>query len=215
MSTYLRPAIDAPAIRDADGQVIEFGNRWAGPPPEETYSVDTHPERFAPLHTVADALVAHLRDTYDVRITEGDETAADLIHPVDEVVRAIRVQPTDPACAALTFVLTAYPGVVLHAGLLHDFAYPPCGCDACDLAWTTVTDDLERQVLAVVAGRYRESIGRGLRPWVAHASTYPDGASSGGAPAQSIPARRLRAARPVLRGLPTGWAAWPRAAADS
>lgn len=215
MSTYLRPSIEAPVCRDAEGRVIDYGNRWDGPPPGDTYSVDTHPERFAPLHTVADALVAHLRDTYDVRLTEGDEMAADLIYPVDEVVRAVRVQPADPACATLTFVFTTYPGVVLHPGLLHDFTYPPCGCDACDLTWDTVADDLERQVFAVVTGHYRERIGRGLRPWVAHASTYPDGARSGGAPARSIPARRIRAARPVLRGLAAGWAAWPRAVADS
>ena len=43
--------------------------------PADTYSVDTHPERFAALHTVADALIAHLRNTYDVEVDEGEETA--------------------------------------------------------------------------------------------------------------------------------------------
>ena len=45
--------------------VIEYGNRWAsrgGTPPEDSYSVDEHPERFAPLHTVAAALIDYLVD---------------------------------------------------------------------------------------------------------------------------------------------------------
>ena len=43
-----------------------------------------------------------------------------------------RVTPADPAGAPLTFDYTPYPGLILHAGLLHDFAYPIRGCDACD-----------------------------------------------------------------------------------
>lgn len=42
-----------------------------GSPPEDTYSVDTHPERFAPPHTVAEALIGHLRETYDVESTRA------------------------------------------------------------------------------------------------------------------------------------------------
>lgn len=125
--------------------------------PEETYSVDTHPERFAPLHTVADALVTYLRDTYEVHLIEGEEMAADLLYPAPEVVRAVRIQTKDPACASLTFVFTAYPGIFLHVGLLHDFHYPVCGCDACDSNWAAEADQMEQQVLAVVTGHYREA----------------------------------------------------------
>lgn len=81
MSSYVRPSIDTPVFHDTDGQVVNYGNRWGGPPPEESYSVDTHPERFAPLHAVADSLIAHLRDTYDVELMESAEAAADLLHP--------------------------------------------------------------------------------------------------------------------------------------
>jgi hypothetical protein len=147
VSSYLRPSIEAPVFRDADGKLIDYGNRWSGSPPNETYSVHTHPERFAPLHTVADALIAYLRDTYDIQVIEGEETAADLLHPAPEVVRAVRIRPNDPPCATLTFVLTAYPGIFLHAGLLHDFHYPVCGCDACDSNWVAEADELEQQVL--------------------------------------------------------------------
>ncbi|KAA9150991.1 hypothetical protein F6B41_19305 [Microbacterium lushaniae] len=209
MRPYSRPPIDAPVFHDAEGQVIDYGNRWEGSPPEETYSVDTHPERFALIHTIADALIAHLRDTYDVELIEGEGTAADLLHPASGVVRAVRLRPNDPTCAALTFVFTAYPGVLLHAGLLHDFHYPVCGCDACDSTWDAEADLLEQQVLAVVTGHYRESAERGFRPWVEHAFTHPDGASSGRTPARALPAERFRAARPILRTLPDGWAAWP------
>lgn len=212
MRPYLRPPIDAPVFHGTDGQVIDYGNRWGGPPPEETYSVDTHPERFAPIHTVADALIAYLRNTYDVDVDEGEETAADLLHPPAEVVRAVRIRPNDPACAALTFVFTAYPSVVLHAGLLHDFPHPICGCDACDSTWEAEADDLEQQVLAVVTGHYRETVERGFRPWVEYAFTHPDGAASGRSRAQDMPADRLKAAKPLLRNRSGEWAAWSAAA---
>lgn len=214
MSSYLRPAIDAPVFRDADGDVIDYGNRWGGSPPEDTYSVDTHPERFAPLHTVADALIAHLHATYDVEVDEGVETAADLLHPAyHDVVRSVRMRPNDRTCASLTFVFTTYPGICMHAGLLNDFLYPVCGCDACDSSWEGEADDLERQVLAVVDGRYRESIDRGIRPWVAHRFTYPDGGTRGGRSlAHDIPAARVKAAEPLLRAVADGWSPWPPAA---
>lgn len=215
MSSYVRPPIDAPVLRDVEGQIIDYGNRWSGSPPEETYSVDTHPERFAPIHTVADAVIAYLGDTYDVELIEGEETAADLLHPAPDVVRAVRVQPNDSGCAALTFVFTSYPGIFLHAGLLHDFHYPVCGCDACDSTWNAEADDLEQQVLAVVTGHYREGIERGIRPWFEHSFTYPDGASSGRSRGQNVPAERLKAARPVLRRLTEGWAAWPNSASSN
>lgn len=215
VSSYRRPSIDAPVFCDADGQVIDYGNRWVGSPPEETYSVDTHPERFAPLHTVADALIAYLRDTYDVQLIEGEETAADLLHPAPEVVRAVRIRPNDPACAALTFVFTAYPGIILHAGLLHDLHYPVCGCDACDSHWAAEADELEKHVLAVVSGHYREGIERGSPTWVEYAFAYPDGRASGRSRAQDSAAERLNSAEPILRNLSEGWAAWPRAASDS
>jgi hypothetical protein len=209
VNSYVRPSIDAPVFRDAGGHVIDYGNRWVGLPPEDSYSVDTHPERFAPIHTVAEALIAHLRDTYDVELVESVDTAGDLLHPAPEVVRAVRVRPYDPACAALTFVFTAYPGIFLHAGLLHDFHYPFCGCDACDSTWEAEADELERHVLAVITGHYREAIHRGLRPWAEYALTYPDGASSGGYPTRGIFAERVKAATALLGRRFDAWDPWP------
>lgn len=216
MGTYSRPVIEAPVFRDADGAVINYGNRWRGSPPEGTYSVDTHPERFAPLHVVADAVIAHLAESYDVEIDDSAETADDLLTPTfHEIERAVRIRPNGSRCAPLTLVFTAYPGISMHAGLLHDFHYPVCGCDACDSNWQAEADELEQQVFAVVGGRYREKIERGLRLWVEFAFTYPDGASSGKSRSQDFPVQLLEDAEPILRSLPDGWGPWPRATTAS
>ena len=45
--------------------------------------------------------------------------------------------------AALTFVYTSFPSVLVQAGLLHDFSFPSCGCDACDETWESSADGLE------------------------------------------------------------------------
>jgi hypothetical protein len=201
-------------FRDGEGRVIEYGNRWEGLPPEDTYSVDTHPERFAPLHTVADALIAHLGDAYDVEIEEGADVVADLIRaPSHDVVRAVRVRPRDPACASVTVVMDAYPGIYLHAGVLHDFHYPVCGCDACDSTWQAEADRLEQQVLAVVSGHYRETLERREgEPSVSYAFVYPDGASSGESREPEMAPERVAAAESALRSVAGEWAAWAKRA---
>lgn len=208
-AAYTRPQIEALVFHDAAGQVIPYGSRWNGMPPEDTYSVDTHPERFAPIHTVADALITYLRDTYDVQMTDSPETAADLNHPPTEVVRAVRTTPKDAASASLTFVFTPYPSVVVHAGALHDFLYPSCGCDACDSTWEAEADELERHVFAIVGGHYRETVDGWPRTWVGYAMTFPDGSTSGRGPAPHLQAARVKTARKTLRHLPDGWSAWP------
>lgn len=210
MTSYARPSIDSAVFRDGDGQIIDFGNRWNDSPPEDAYSVDTHPERFAPLHIVADALIGYLRYAYDVEVIEAAETTEDLLRPPShDVLRSVRIRPNDPSCASLTLVFTSYPGVYLHAGILHDFHYPACGCDACDSTWQSEADDLEQQVLAVVTGNYRESIGGGRQPVIEFACTYPNGSSSSQSGAEDFPADRLEAAKLLLRDLTEGWAAWP------
>ncbi|WP_298743466.1 DUF6226 family protein [uncultured Microbacterium sp.] len=217
MIPYTRPSVDSPVFRDTDGQVIDYGNRWDGSPPDDTYSVDTHPERFAPVHIVAEALIAYLCENYDVAVEEGEAVAGDLLHPAyHAVVRAVRLRPNDSACASLTVVFTAYPGVYLHAGLLNDFHYPVCGCDACDSNWQAEADDLERQVLAVAAGNYRETLERREGdPWVGYAFTHTDGASSGGAREPGISRERFDSAEAILMKTPQGWPRWPNTASTS
>ncbi|KQU07289.1 hypothetical protein ASG56_07110 [Rhodococcus sp. Leaf7] len=209
MTSYVRPTIDEQVFRDSDGRRIDYGNLWADSPPESAYSVTEHPERYAPLHTVADALIEHIRVTYDVEIDEGPEAAAELVRPHRDATRAVRIRPNDSTCATLTFVFTSYPGIGMHAGLLHDFYFPSCGCDACDSTWQEEADLLERQVFAVVTGNYREKVERGNRLWVEHSFTYPGGGNSGKSGAGGIPAARIDAADRILSALPGGWAAWP------
>lgn len=219
VSSYTRPSINSPRFHDADGHVIEYGNRWGGPPPEDTYSVETHPERFAPLHTIADALIAHLHQTYDVEIDQGVEVAADLLHPsYHDVLRAVRIRPNGPSCASLTLIFTAYPGILIHAGLLNDFHYPVCGCDACDSNWEAEADDLEQHVLAVVTGHYRETVEwRKGDPWVGYMFSQPPPvrAFAGGSRQPGVSPDRLKAAQTILRNGPEEWSEWPSATSSS
>lgn len=210
MDSYSRPVLEAPVFRDAAGRVIEYGSRWEGSPPEETYSVDTHAERFAPLHVVADALIAYLDRKYDVAIVDSLQVATDLLHSADDVARAVRVSPSGATCATLTFVFTSYPGVLLHAGILHDFYFPSCGCDACDSTWESEAEDLERRVFAVAGGRYSETVTGGNHAQAEHAFDYgPDGSSSGKGPATKAQHQRLASIEPQVRHVAHAWAAWP------
>lgn len=207
---YARPQISDTVVRDELGAVIDYGNRWGDEgPPEAAYSVDAHPERFAPLHVVGEALVSHLVDEYEVSVVDDTAVAGDLRHPVTGVVRAVRLVPTDTRCAPLTTVLTSYPGVVVHAGVLHDFSFPECGCDACDESWQGQADELETIVLAIVRGGYREWVRGRIHPEVGMALTRPDGDLSSHGPADDVERAVLRAARRVLDGLPKGrWRPW-------
>ena len=211
MSVYQRPAWRESVFRDAAGAVIEYGSRWGSEgPPADTYSVDTHPERFAPLHLVADALIKHLAETYDVRVSHDPANAADFVRQT-EFLRVTRLAPADPAAASLTFGFIGYPGVVLHAGLLHDFAYPDCGCDACDETATDQADQLEWHVLAVAAGNYREDYTPGAQLPLSFFLRMEGelGSRGGKSQATGYPIEQLAAAGERLRELPNGWVPWP------
>ena len=211
MPVYVRPVWTDPVFRDGAGAVVEYGARWgSGGPPADTYSVDSHPERFAPLHLVADALIEHLAETYDVRISRDASCADDFLHPPD-LQRVARLTPTDAAAAPLTFGFSAYPGIFVHAGVLQDFAYPPCGCDACDETATSQVELLEFHVGAVVAGLYREAYtpGAAVPLDFAIGSEQIGGQSGGSSTTDGYPADRLATASAKLRELRHGWVAWP------
>ncbi len=122
------------------------------------------PARFTPLHAVAEALIEWLHGNFEVTIEQDMAVAQDLLHLRDDVIRAVRVVPRNPAAAMLTFVLTRFPGVYLHAGSLHDFHFPECGCDACDDEVTNLAADLEWTVRTVASrAMWSDSIlGRGV-----------------------------------------------------
>ena len=48
--TYRRPELELGIYLDEFGVPIPYGRRWGmGSPPDVTYSVCAHPERFAPV----------------------------------------------------------------------------------------------------------------------------------------------------------------------
>jgi hypothetical protein len=195
------------------GEAIPYGERWGeSGPPEDSYSAEAHLERFAPLHTDADALVDYLVREYAVTVEHGTDHAADLLTPRDDVLRAVRITPAGRAAAPLTVVYTAYPGVVVHAGVLHDFTYPSCGCDACDETASSEARRLESMIFSVVAGGYVEKYPLGSERWCGYALVAADGSGHEGGQSEIGPvaAARLREAAQILHSVSGGWQPWPR-----
>jgi hypothetical protein len=156
-------------------------------------------------------LIDYLQRSYDVEITDDLSCGHDVCSGVD-AVRAVRLTPAAADAAPLTFGYLGGSGLVVHAGLLHDFLFPVCGCDACDETWSSVADELEWNVQAVVSGGYREEVrGSEREPWIWHQLTAVEGAraSSGGRDASAEAGPHLLAAAARLEAMPRGWAAWP------
>lgn len=217
MSAYVRPVVPDQVFYDVDGRVVDYGDRWGGASqPAESYSIDPHPERFAPLHDVARALIDHLVETYDVTADDNIAHAGDLWNPRDDVVQAVRLTPNAPDAAGLTVVFAAYPLVIVRAGLLSEWTYPDCGCGACDETWQGQAGEMEWQVFAVIAGSFVETVERvlglqGSRLVASSTVTAIDGSQSQGVTFPSRPATksRLTSARQALTAAPGGWAPWP------
>lgn len=146
MHGYTRPRLTDLVLHDADGQVIPYGSRWTdGDGPEESYSVTTHPERFAPLVTVAEAIVEHLTRTYAVEVTETSTTHH----------REVTLTPTDTRAAPLTIVVSDFPSASFRTGTSVSINQM-CGCDHCDEDVVDLAGELEEGVAAVVAGQLSE-----------------------------------------------------------
>jgi hypothetical protein len=232
VTAYVRPPITRQVFHDADGAPFEYGGRWdhLDGPPEDTYSVDSHPERFAPLVDVADALVQHLVATYAVTVEDVDLRGVALTpHAADtpavpvlagvrdvgpDAVRAVRVTPVSDDAAPLTLVANSYPGVVVRAGALHEDRFPSCGCDACDDTAEGAAEGLEDLVLGVARGLFSEGV-RGPRyrfgeSWVRYRLEGPDGRWESGEGQQRLARTVADAAQRRLASLPGGrWQPWP------
>ena len=200
-NAYIRPTLPLRLFRDDRGEVIRYGHRWPdGTPPEEAYSCESHPERFEPLRLVVDAIVEYLRVEYEVKVrregVEGD-AARIVLEPV--------------AGAEIVITMTS-PIVRVDAGALFHAFVPSCTCDACDENVETAADELERIVLAVACGGFREKYPVGRRAWL-----YTDVRSLGGerresaaGPAPEMSAQESERATSLLHGLDDGWwPAWP------
>ncbi|MCU1531908.1 MAG: hypothetical protein JWO49_1479 [Arthrobacter sp.] len=209
---YVRPELPAETYYSRDGEPIPYGRQWGADAPDpDSYSVESHPERFAGLHEVARALIDHLAAVYDVDVQEDPAHAADLLREARDVLQAVKVPPRDSGAASLTFALTGYPGVMVHAGVLHDFPFPVCGCDGCDETAETTADRLELLVLTVAAGGYSERYPAGSQGWSEYALTAFDGSGSesGRGEPGPVAAARLQEAETRLRDVTGGWSPWP------
>ena len=210
MMVYRRPTFPVEIYRDEQDRPIDYGSRWGGAsPPEDAYSRVSNPQRFARLHLVADALIDWLETTFDVDVDQTLSVTEDLLLLPQDVVRAVRLMPRDPTAARLTFVLTRFPGVYLHAGSLHDFHFPACGCDACDDDVPNLAEELEWTVRTVVSGGYSERFGPGRGDWIECRLDEPGvGTRSGRIRTEDLPEDRVTAARDALP--PAGqWSHWP------
>ncbi|WP_435749065.1 DUF6226 family protein [Microbacterium sp. PMB16] len=195
---FARPALAIPEFVDDDGRVIDYGSRWAGgSPPEDAYSRVSHPERFAPVVSVVDALVEHLETWYDVDVERRDGEAE---------ARVVHLRPTTGAAITLTATASS---VGIEAGALFRDMMPSCTCDACDETAETVADQLEETVLAIAAGGLRELFPVGDRRLLHARILTADGGgrSSSGEPGPSLPRDLLDDATTLLERLPGGW--WP------
>lgn len=162
--TYERPVLDLGIYLDEQGEPIEYGRRWGmGHPPEDTYSVTRHPERFAPLLEVATALQAHVAEHFE---------------PADDT-------------ASLRFAERDFPSVEVWAGVAGYERFPVCGCDACDEDVEAMAGELEDFVFSVLNGDFQESWERGgiATQWV----TRDGGRGSWSKPQDKHLKRKLKA----------------------
>jgi hypothetical protein len=153
MPEYTRPAVKSSEFRDELGAVIRYGARWAGSPPDDSYSRVSNPERFAPLQTIADALIDHLRAAYRAEIA-----ALPTPPTASAMTKLVTVTPERADAAPLLFRFTDFPGVEIRAGVRYRAAFPACGCDACDETWEYTAHDMEGLVFAVAGGTFSERI---------------------------------------------------------
>ena len=212
MRSYVRPDIHLQEFFDVSGSTINYGERWGmHSPPEHTYSVTSNLQRFAPLHEVADAMIVHLDETYDVVVASDPAFATDLARARDDVIRVVRVSPNTSDASPLTFVFTSFPSVIVRAGVFQELLYPTCGCDACDEEWVRTADELEWQVFAVVAGGLEEHINSGAALEVAMSLAAQDGSRSvsGQSMRADFPAEQMASAERRLATLPGAWERWP------
>lgn len=210
MRGYLRPRIPEEIYTDPDGARIHYGSRWPESPPQGSYSVNSNLERFEGLHAIARELIRHLSARFETDMEIGSECAADLIRPHQGILDAVRLTPRNSRAASLTFVFTDFPGLVVHAGALHDFLFPVCGCDACDDTAERLGDDLEQLVFGVAAGGYAErySADAGNLHFSLHAADGSGARHGTQFDAGPVDMKRLERAARTLQAVPDGWEAW-------
>ncbi len=125
-------------------------------PPPDAYGRVTNPERYRVVHTAARQLIDELRRTFVVEEDRSPELDRILLSSGASIGEVIRLVPHDDDAAPITFAFTDFPGVLVRAGRWQLWAYPRCGCDACDENPTETEELLRADVEAVTAGRMSE-----------------------------------------------------------
>lgn len=116
-------------------------------PEDDAYGRVTDPERYLPLHGVADAIIEQLVNEYDVSVERGgSELDADLASEADRLVRL------SADAATLTIAWTSFPGVIIRVGAGQREGFPRCGCDACDEPVDELIDELRHRLREAAVG---------------------------------------------------------------
>lgn len=209
LKNYQRPEFEEPDHFDEHGKLITYGDRWDTPqPPDDSYSVTSHPERFTPVHLVANALLEWLCDRFEVRCFDDPMLVKELRLDPADVVRSVRILPANTACAPIGLVFTNYPGVHLSVGALFQASFPPCGCDACDEPVSDILEDMEFTIGAVTSGTFTEQLDTQAKRLVHRFGAEELGFSESSRGIDDISPALLGRARVVLP--PQGaWAPWP------
>lgn len=159
LSSFSPPVIPERIFYDDDGAPIDYGNRWFSPP-EWSYSITRNLERFMPVVEYAEALIDHLVKVCDVDVLDDLVTRDDMLFPQRNAHRAVRLTPANSSAAPLTFVFFGEFYLAIHAGLIQDFLFPDCSCEACDATGVLEIERMGRLVDAVTTGRFQETFRR-------------------------------------------------------
>ncbi len=194
---FVPPSLPAQTYRDEDGRLIDYGRRYPDGPPEDAYSRASHPERFAALPPMAEAMVTYLDRWYDIAVRRSGGTADS---------EWIEMLPRQGATVTLTLTEAR---ITVNAGALFQAGFPDCGCDACDESVGAVAAELVDCLLGIAGGGLREHFPVGRRAWTHVALTTPD-SRTGGSGQASFSKGEASAIRAQLATLDDGrWPAWP------
>lgn len=209
---YVRPDLRVYSFVAGDGRVVEYGSRFNAvdsQPAEGDYVTMSATERFDQLTDVAESVIAHLAENFDVTVTEEADPPA--IQPYGAPNRRVTLTPRDEQAAPLGFDFQN-PGLVVRCGLLHDVGIPTCMCDACDESSITEAERVEDLAFAIADGHYRESVDGRLRMRISHVFDVPGrwGQSGTESALQDFRRDRARAVRGRLDQMCGTWHPWPR-----
>lgn len=155
-----------------------------------------------PLHVAARRLLDRLASEYDVTVFP----LPGYRHEGATVSEAVQVVPAEPRAASVLLAFTNAPGVIVRAGVLHEFCFPPLGGHAqADAA--SLVGQLEDLMLTIVNGGYMETVDGSM---VSFSLRHANGWQFGECHSGQFPLERVAEACTVLAASPGGWAPWPR-----